>query len=118
MAWNKKAKVLVAVALLVVSSGAMAAKGKLGFGMQYKASGFVSPVLTQLKVTTVIAGSPAALAGVKPGDYIVEFDGQHIDGAPARAMAGQFKSLQPGQHVHLELKRGNAFVNVEIVAGT
>ena len=118
MAWKKKAKVLVAVTLLVVASGAVAAKGKLGLGLQYSASGFVSPVLTQVKVTVVTAGSPAALAGVKPGDYIVEFNGQHIAGAPARATASQFKSLQPGQHVHLELKRGNAFVNVEIVAGT
>ena len=118
MAWSNKAKVLIAVALLLVASGAMAAKGKLGFGSQVSVSGFFSPTLEQVKVTTVIAGSPAAAAGLKPGDYIVEIDGKPVSGAPARAMASRFKNLQPGQHLQLKLKRGDTFVNTEIVAAT
>lgn len=117
MAWSKKAKVLVAVVLLVIASSAMAAGGKLGFGSQVSVSGFFSPTLEQVKVTTVAAGSPAATAGLKPGDYIVEVNGKPVSGAPARAMASQFKGLQPGQHLLLKLKRGNVFVNAEIVAG-
>lgn len=117
MAWNKKAKILVAVALLVVASGAMAAKGKLGFGTQVSASGFFNPTLEQVKVTTVTPDSPAAAAGMESGDYIVEVNGKPVSGAPARAMASQFKNLQPGEHLHLKLKRGTTFVDVDIVAG-
>jgi C-terminal processing protease CtpA/Prc len=117
VAWSKKAKGLVAVALLVMASGAMAAGGKLGFGSQVSASGFFSPTLEQVKITTVTAGSPAATAGLKPGDYIVEVNGKTVSGAPAREMASQFKSLQPGQHLLLKLKRGSTFVKAEIVAG-
>ncbi|MEO8779000.1 MAG: PDZ domain-containing protein [Rhodanobacter sp.] len=115
--WSTKAKVLLALALLVVASGAMASKARLGFGTQVSVSGFFSPTLEKIKVTTVTAGSPAAAAGLKPGDYIVAVDGKPVSGAPARAMASQFKNLQPGQHVLLKLERGHAVVNADLVAG-
>ena len=117
VAWSNKAKVLVAVALLCIASGAMAAKGKLGFTLQVSASGFFSPTLEQIKVAAVTADSPAAAAGLKLGDYIVEVNGKPVSGAPARAMDSQFKSLQPGQRLHLKLKRGNTFINADVVVG-
>ena len=118
MSWNMKAKIVVATVLLIAASSAMAAKGKLGFGTDVSTSGSFSPVIKDVKITAVVADSPAAVAGLKPRDYIVEADGQPIDGAPASAVAGQFRSVQSGQHLRLKLRRGKTFVNVEIVAGS
>jgi C-terminal processing protease CtpA/Prc len=115
--WKKTFAVLFASVLLLVSSSAIAAKGKLGFGTEATISGFFNPVLRRVKITTVVPGSPAAAAGVMPGDYIVEANGRAIDGAPAREMAKQLKDIGPGAHLRLKLKRGEAFVMADIVAG-
>ena len=118
MMWSKAAKAaLVAVLLVVASTAAVAAKGKMGFATEATSSGFISPVLERLKVVTVRPGSPAAAAGLKAGDYITEVNGRVIVGVPAREMAGQFKNMQVGQKLLLKVKRGDIFVNVDIVAG-
>ena len=118
MAWTKKAQILLAAALLAISFGAIAAKGKLGFGTEATISGFFKPVLKRVKVTTVETGSPAAAAGLRPGDYVVEANGRTIEGAPAREMAGQLKNVQSGQRLQLKIKRGDSLLNVEIIAGS
>jgi C-terminal processing protease CtpA/Prc len=117
--WNRSVALLVlSIAFLATPLIANAAKGKLGFGTEATISGFFSPVLKRVKVTTVALRSPAAEAGLKPGDYIVEANGRSIEGAPAREMAGQLKNVQPGQHLRLKLKRGEAFVTADLVAGS
>lgn len=117
MICKKILAVLLVSVLLVVSSSVMAATGKIGFGTEATISGFFSPVLRRVKITTVVQGSPAAAAGVMPGDYIIEANGRAIDGAPAREMAKQLKDIEPGAHLRLKLKRGDAFVVADIVAG-
>ena len=114
---RRRVLIVAAMALLAVSFAAAAAKGKLGFGTEAVFSGFFNPVLKRVKVATVAADSPAAAAGLKPGDCIVEADGQTIEGAPARVMVEKLKHVQPGQHLRLKLKRGESLLNIEIVAG-
>ena len=118
MMWSKAAKAALVAVLLVVASTAVAAKGKMGFATEATSSGFISPVLERLKVITVRPGSPAAAAGLRAGDYITEVNGRVIVGVPAREMAGKFKNMQVGQKLLLKVKRGDTFVNVDIVAGT
>jgi len=112
-----KIQAVVVMALLALPVVAMAANGKLGFDADATFSGFINPVLKRLKVTTVVADSPAAVAGLKPDDYIVEVNGQAIEDTPARVVATQLKDVPSGQHLHLKLKRGDSFLDTDIVAG-
>jgi C-terminal processing protease CtpA/Prc len=66
-----------------------------------------------MKVTTIEPGSPAAIAGLLVGDFIVEANGKKIEGAPARELAGQMREVKSGPaaqgqawRIHLQ-KRGN-----------
>ena len=115
---SRAAKVALVAVLFAMASTAVAAKGKLGFATEATSSGFISPVLERLKVATVRPGSPAAAAGLKPGDQITEIDGRVIAGAPAREMAGALKNMQVGQKIRLKVKRGDELVTLDMVAGS
>jgi serine protease Do len=61
-------------------------------------------------VTDVIDESPAAQAGLLPGDVILRMDGAR---AGSRALAAGFDRLRAGRRVRLELLRGTSVVEVE-----
>jgi putative serine protease PepD len=63
-------------------------------------------------VTRVIPGSPAAGAGIKPGDVITQIDTQPI-AAPSIASAA-IEGMQPGDQVSIELQRGKAAYSAEV----
>jgi 2-alkenal reductase len=64
----------------------------------------------------IVAGSPAADAGLRAGDIIVSIDGQAIDTEhPLNATLVQFA---PGQVVTLQVLRGEARENVQVTLGT
>ena len=109
-------KALLVAMLMVVAGHAVAAKGKLGFAIQATTSGVISPVLKRVQVASVKPGSAAASAGLKPGDAITEVDGQRVAGAPARAMAGKFKTVQVGEKMRLKIQRGPATLDLDLVA--
>ena len=117
MATLKKSLGAVALVAILAMSFPTLAKGKLGFATEATVSGFFSPVLKRVKIASVAPGSPAAVAGVKPGDYIIEANGRTIEGAPARGMADKLKNVKAGEHLRLKLKRGTEFVTADIVAG-
>lgn len=104
------------VALLVASAPAFAAKGHLGFGIEVSTSGLFSPTLTKVMVKRVVPGSAAALAGLQPGDAVLEVDGHPVPGAPAREMAARL-DLQSGQHLRMKVRHLNAAVaNLDMIA--
>jgi regulator of sigma E protease len=87
------ANVIVAIGLY---AGILAAKGET----------------TLLPVASVVmSGSPAAAAGIQPGDRIKAFDGKHI------ATFAELSPLlrdRPGQQVVLEILRGSRAMQVQV----
>jgi hypothetical protein len=63
-------------------------------------------------VEEVSEGSPAAAAGVQPGDVLVRIDDQEI--ADLRGYSEVLKSLEPGQTVVATLIRADSEVNLEV----
>ncbi|GAA4017003.1 RIP metalloprotease RseP [Sphingomonas swuensis] len=55
-------------------------------------------------IEEVLAGSPAAQAGIRPGDRIVALDGEPIERFDAIA---DFATLRPGEQVELTVQRGS-----------
>lgn len=103
-------------ALLLAAAPAFAAKGHLGFAVEVTASGMYKPTLKKLGIKRVVPGSPAASAGMLPGDAVLEIDGHPVPGAPAREMAARF-DLQPGQHLRMKVRHPNTVVaNLDIIA--
>ena len=83
------------------------AKGFFGLGVAIDGEGFfLNPTQRSVTVQKVEPKSPAAGAGIAPGDQIVEVEGRTVVGAKA-------KELQPlmqkkvGEALHLVLKRPN-----------
>ena len=111
------ATALLLASALALSPTATAGKGKLGFGVDATTSGVDSPILDMVKIKDVKPASPAAAAGLQPGDRIIELDGVALEGAPASAMYEKLSNLQVGDRVRLKLLRGDKPVQMEIIAG-
>ncbi|KAI6229734.1 PDZ domain-containing protein [Aphelenchoides fujianensis] len=67
-----------------------AAADRLGLGIAVESDEADGRVLA-VRVEQVDAGSPAARAGVQPGDRIVRVDGRALDGLPRAACLGLFQ---------------------------
>ncbi|MBI4160731.1 MAG: trypsin-like peptidase domain-containing protein [Candidatus Yanofskybacteria bacterium] len=61
----------------------------------------------------VLADSPAAKAGLKEGDIILEVDGRRIDGNYTLAEAVQSGNV--GDKVILKVRRGDSDLNIEVI---
>lgn len=68
--------------------------------------------LEGIKVHRVQADSPAAQAGVKEGDHVVQVDGNPVSGADLDATRRRLR--EAGQRVRLELKRGTETLSVQL----
>ena len=64
-------------------------------------------------VSSVVRGSPAAAAGIRPGDLITQLDTEPIV-APA-VFVSALSGLQPGDKVDLELQRGASQYSTQVV---
>jgi len=60
-----------------------------------------------IRVVSPIDGTPAARAGIKPGDYIVAIDGKNIDGTPLNDAVDKMRG-KPGTQIALTLIREKA----------
>jgi C-terminal processing protease CtpA/Prc len=109
-------RTIATLALLAAALPALAAQARLGFGVEAKTSGFLSPVLEQVTVARVAPGSPAARAGLHTGDRIVAIDGHLVKGAAARPMSARLQGLAAGQHVRLGVERPGGRVEFDLVA--
>ncbi|HWE37470.1 MAG TPA: PDZ domain-containing protein [Isosphaeraceae bacterium] len=67
------------------------------------------------RVASVLDSSPAARAGVKPGDVIAAIDGKSVD-SPKAAMLAAAK-VRAGAAVALKIKRDGATIDVPLIAG-
>lgn len=66
-------------------------------------------------VSAVVRGSPAAMAGIRPGDVITALDTQPIV-TPAILIAA-LSGLQPGDPVDIQLQRGASQYTAHVVLG-
>lgn len=117
MIWRKAIAALFTATLLAGSVSAANSKGNLGFNVDATISGYFHPTLKRLMVIGLTHDSPAEKAGVKNGDYIVEFNALVIEGSPVRETVERFKNIQLGQHIILKLKRDKTLITVNFVAG-
>ena len=66
-------------------------------------------------VSSVEDGSPAAKAGLKPGDVILKFDGKDI--SRSAELPAQVADMKPGTKATLQVWRNGATKNVEVTVG-
>lgn len=66
------------------------------------------PALPAFEVIDVYAGGPAAEAGLRPGDRIVEVDGKTPADLPLPALRERLRSDPPGTRVHVTVVRAGA----------
>lgn len=74
------------------------------------------PVATGHQITSVEAGTPAAEAGLQPGDVIVAVNGQALE--DETSLLDLLFAFRPGDTVTLEIARGGETLSVELVLGT
>jgi len=69
---------------LLVGAAWAADRGYIGLAITVDGEGFfLNPTLKSVKVETVVPNSPAALAGMRAGDLIVEVEGHAVAGTKA-----------------------------------
>jgi S1-C subfamily serine protease len=76
----------------------------------------VNTTTSGVVVGQVAAGSPAASAGLQPGDVITAIDGQPLDSESA--LAESLNKHKPGDSVALTVIRNGQQQNVSITLGT
>lgn len=105
---NHRVVVVAAMMLLVWTlspAHAEDAKGFFGLGVSIDGEGFfLNPTLRTVTVEKVEPKSPAANAGIAPGDQIIEVEGRVIAGTKARELE-PIMNKKVGQALHLLLKR-------------
>jgi len=67
-------------------------------------------------ITGVLQGGPAAQAGIRPGDVILQVAGKPTDNVSQLLTA--VAALQPGQAASFELQRGDQQMKLSVVPGT
>jgi C-terminal processing protease CtpA/Prc len=80
-------------------------RGFFGFSLAVASEGFsFNPVLKSIKVAKVTPDSPAAQAGLKDGDEIIEVAGRTVAGSKAKEMMA-LAQKEVGQSLQLKVKR-------------
>ncbi|HZF80143.1 MAG TPA: PDZ domain-containing protein, partial [Rubrivivax sp.] len=93
---NRRTALIAVFALLGGAAVAQEPKGTFGLLATVDVDGILNPTLKSVVVQSVQAGLPAALAGIVPGDSVLEVDGVKVSGAKATAMAERMKK-KPGE---------------------
>jgi S1-C subfamily serine protease len=67
---------------------------------------------TNAKIASVVPDSPAAKAGVQPGDIVLKLGDQDLSDFPS--LSRGVAELQPGDSVKLTIKRGEQTVELNV----
>ena len=104
--------------LLTPLTAAAADEGYLGLSISADGEGFfLNPTLKTITISKVAPESPAAKAGIEPGDQIVEIEGRKVAGAKANDLKPHMER-EVGQTVRLAIKKVAGGVNqVSVVFG-
>ena len=102
----RRRRALTAVALFLFSATLGAAeKGWFGLAISVDADGVFSPTLRSVTIAKVFPSSPAELAGLAPGDTVLEIQGIVVAGTKADVLkAAMQKSV--GETLRLKIRRG------------
>jgi C-terminal processing protease CtpA/Prc len=114
-----RAPTLLASLLLCLSTATVWAgePGYFGFAPEATTSGFVlSPKVERITILRVLPGTPAARAGILPGDEVLKVEGMVVHGAKALTLHGMIEK-DVGQILHATLRHaGGAVYDVAMVA--
>jgi C-terminal processing protease CtpA/Prc len=81
------------------------APGTFGFAIDVDGEGFfLNPTLKTVTIKSVVPGRPAATAGIKPGDQVVEVEGRPVLGSKARELQPLMKK-SVGETLALRLRK-------------
>jgi len=101
---------LVGLLASVTLSAVAGEKGFLGLMLSVDGDGFfLNPTLKSVKIDQVVPNSPAAKAGIEPGDLVLEIEGKKIAGAKANDMKPHLEK-EVGQTVRLAIQKSNGEV--------
>ena len=73
------------------------------------------PQAEDARITKVVPRFPAAKAGMKPGDVVIQFDGKEV--TDFDSLAALVKDTEPGDRVKLRIRRGQETVELEVEIG-
>ena len=104
-------------AQIAVQAQAEPKPGTFGFAIDVDGEGFfLNPTLKTVTIKSVVPGRPAATAGMKPGDQVVEVEGRQVLGAKARELQSLMKK-NVGETLALRLRKpGGELYVVSLVA--
>lgn len=89
-------------------------RGWIGISYEFQTTRDGNRVVTLNRVTDVMDGSPAARAGVRPGDVLVSVNGMDWNQAHANAIQG----LRPGDQLRLVVEREGRRQELHVTAGS
>jgi C-terminal processing protease CtpA/Prc len=102
----KLRRLLLALPLLMLATGAWSAdQGYFGISVAVDGDGFfLNPTIKSIKIEKVVPNSPAAKAGVVPGDVLLEIEGHPVAGTKADVLK-PYMQREVGQSTRLLVKK-------------
>jgi C-terminal processing protease CtpA/Prc len=107
----KRGLQLPIVCLLVLAASAWAAdSGYFGISVSVDGEGFfLNPTLKSIRIEKVVPNSPAAKAGITPGDFLIEIEGHPVPGTKADVLK-PYMQREVGQTTRLLVKKSSGEV--------
>lgn len=109
------------IAPQLIENGKVIHTGRAALGIQMTtvdavlAAQHTLPVTTGVLIVKVASTSPAALAGLKPGDVIVQMDKQAV--TDVASFADALLTMNPGEMVAVSIYRGNQPLTINVTLG-
>ena len=96
---------ILAVVLFLFAASASADTGYFGISVSVDGDGFfLNPTVKSIKIEKVTPNSPAAKAGVSPGDFLIEIEGHPVPGTKANVLK-PYMQREVGQSTRLLVKK-------------